>query len=105
MLRIQLERQDIKYFPSLREYTMQFGLTKEILDSLIPQLIRIHIHHLLLESNASEHSARMVAMKNASDNAKELIGDLTLAFNKARQASITQELTEITAGREALESQ
>ena len=78
---------------------------KEILDALIPQLIRIHIHHLLLESNASEHSARMVAMKNASDNAKDLIGSLTLAFNKARQASITQELTEITSGREALEGQ
>lgn len=78
---------------------------KEILDSLIPQLIRIHVHHLLLESNASEHSSRMVAMKNASDNAKDLIGSLTLAYNKARQASITQELTEITSGREALEEQ
>ncbi|MDP3778455.1 MAG: ATP synthase F1 subunit gamma [bacterium] len=76
---------------------------KDILDTLIPQLIRIHIHHVLLESNASEHSARMVAMKSASDNAKDLIGTLTLAYNKARQASITQELTEITAGREALE--
>ncbi len=76
---------------------------KEILDTLIPQLIRIHIHHILLESNASEHSARMVAMKSASDNAKDLIGTLTLAYNKARQASITQELTEITAGRESLE--
>ncbi len=76
---------------------------KDILDALIPQLIRIHIHHVLLESNASEHSARMVAMKSASDNAKDLIGTLTLAYNKARQASITQELTEITAGREALE--
>ena len=78
---------------------------KEFLDSLIPQLIRIHIHHLLLESNASEHSSRMVAMKNASDNAKDLIGSLTLAYNKARQASITQELTEITSGREALEGE
>ncbi len=78
---------------------------KEILDSLIPQLIRIHVHHLVLESNASEHSSRMVAMKNASDNAKDLIGTLTLAYNKARQASITQELTEITSGREALEGE
>lgn len=86
------------------EYTFEPS-AKEILDSLIPQLIRIHIHHLLLESNASEHSARMVAMKNASDNAKDLIGTLTLAYNKARQASITQELTEITSGREALENQ
>lgn len=78
---------------------------KEILDSLIPQLIRIHLHHLVLESNASEHSSRMVAMKNASDNAKDLIGSLTIAYNKARQASITQELTEITSGREALENE
>lgn len=76
---------------------------QEILSVLVPQLIKMHIHHIILESNASEHSARMVAMKNASDNARELIGDLTLAFNKARQANITRELVEITAGREALE--
>lgn len=75
----------------------------EILDALIPQIIRMHIHHIILESNASEHSARMVAMKNASDNAKELITDLTLAYNKARQAGITREIVEITAGKEALE--
>lgn len=75
----------------------------EILEILVPQLIKMHIHHIILESNASEHSARMVAMKSASDNARELIGDLTLEFNKARQANITRELVEITAGREALE--
>ncbi len=74
-----------------------------ILEALVPQLIRMHIHHIILESNASEHSARMVAMKSASDNARELIGDLTLEFNKARQANITRELAEITAGAEALE--
>ncbi len=78
---------------------------KEILDSLIPQLIRMQVHHILLESNASEHSARMVAMKSASDNAGELIDTLSIAYNKARQSSITQELTEITAGREALENE
>ena len=76
---------------------------EEILAGLIPQLLRMHIHHMILESNASEHSARMVAMKSASDNATELIGELTLEFNKSRQAGITRELTEITAGREALE--
>ncbi|MBI2121603.1 MAG: ATP synthase F1 subunit gamma [Candidatus Sungbacteria bacterium] len=75
----------------------------EILNVLVPQLLRVHIHHIILESNASEHSARMVAMKNASENAKELIGELSLAYNKSRQAGITRELTEITAGREALE--
>ncbi len=75
----------------------------QILETLVPQLIKMHIHHIILESNASEHSARMVAMKSASDNARELIGELTIAFNKARQATITRELVEITAGREALE--
>ena len=84
------------------EYKFEPGPT-EILAVLVPQLLRMHIHHLILESNASEHSARMVAMKSASDNAKELITDLTLVFNKARQANITRELVEITAGTEALE--
>lgn len=77
---------------------------EEILNELVPQLLRMHVHHIILESNASEHSARMVAMKNASDNAKDLIGELTLEYNKSRQAGITRELTEITAGKEALES-
>ena len=75
----------------------------EILHILVPQLVRIQLHHLILESNASEHSARMIAMKNASQNAKELIDDLTLSYNNMRQAGITRELTEITAGKEALE--
>src|SRR3989338_8972622 len=76
----------------------------EILESLVSQLIRMHIHHIILESNASEHSSRIVAMKSASDNAQDLITDLTLTYNNARQANITRELTEITAGKEALES-
>lgn len=71
---------------------------EEILNTLIPHLIRMHIHHIILESNASEHSARMVAMKNASDNASDLITNLTLQFNKARQAGITKELIEVAAG-------
>ncbi len=75
----------------------------EILDALVPELIRMHIHHIILESNASEHSARMVAMKNASDNARELISKLAIEYNKLRQAGITRELAEITAGKEALE--
>lgn len=75
---------------------------RELLDMLIPLLLRMHMHHIILESNASEHSARMVAMKAASDNAKELIEELQLLYNKARQAGITQELTEITAGVEVL---
>ncbi len=74
-----------------------------VLDRLIPTLFKIQMHHIVLESNASEHSARMVAMKNASENANELIGELTISYNKARQADITRELTEITAGKEAID--
>lgn len=76
----------------------------EILNILVPQLLRMHIHHIILESNASEHSARMVAMKNASESASDIISELTLAYNKSRQAGITRELIEITAGKEALET-
>lgn len=74
-----------------------------VLDALIPHLIETQIFHMILESNASEHSARMVAMKSASENAGDIISELTLEYNKSRQAGITRELTEITAGREALE--
>ena len=73
-----------------------------VLDRLLPTLFKIQMHHVVLESNASEHSARMVAMKNASENAKDLIDELSLQYNKARQAGITRELTEITAGSEAI---
>lgn len=76
---------------------------EEILEMLVPQLLKMHIHHIILESNASEHSARMVAMKNASDNAKEATDSLNLIYNKLRQSSITRELTEITAGADALD--
>lgn len=74
----------------------------EILHALVPQLLRMHVHHIILESNASEHSARMVAMKNASESADELISGLNLAYNKARQSGITREIVEITAGAEAM---
>ncbi|MBI1888537.1 MAG: F0F1 ATP synthase subunit gamma, partial [Candidatus Spechtbacteria bacterium] len=73
-----------------------------VLENLIPFLLNIHIYHIILESNASEHSARMVAMKNATDNAEKIVNELTLSYNKARQAAITKEITEITAGVEAL---
>ena len=80
-----------------------FEPTKEnVLDNLIPFLIDIYIYHIILESNASEHSARMVAMKSASDSAENILGELTLSYNKARQAAITREISEITAGVEAL---
>ncbi len=73
-----------------------------VLDVLIPQLVQIMLFHALLESKASEHSARMVAMKNATDKSKEVTKFLTLKYNKARQAAITAEVAEITGGMEAL---
>jgi F-type H+-transporting ATPase subunit gamma len=75
---------------------------EEVLDTLIPQLVQIMLFHALLESKASEHSARMVAMKNATDKAKEVARALTLLFNKERQAAITAEVSEITGGIEAM---
>lgn len=75
-----------------------------VLEYIIPRLVEMQIYRAVLETNASEHAARMVAMKNASDAANDLIDDLTLTFNQARQASITQDLAEISAGRVALES-
>ncbi|MDA2935789.1 ATP synthase F1 subunit gamma [Patescibacteria group bacterium AH-259-L05] len=73
-----------------------------ILDKLLPLLVKIQIHHMILETNASEHSARMVAMKNASDNAGEILTNLTLFYNKARQSAITNEILEVIASQEAL---
>lgn len=73
-----------------------------VLDNVAVRLLEIQIWQAMLESIASEHSMRMLAMKNATDNASELIDDLTLEFNTARQAAITQELAEITGGAEAI---
>ena len=75
---------------------------EEVLDTLIPQLVQILLYHALLESKASEHSARMVAMKNATDKSKELVKALTIKFNNKRQAAITAEVSEITAGVESM---
>ena len=73
-----------------------------ILENLIPRYIEVTFHRLLLESFSSEHAARMNAMRNATDNASELIDDLTLTYNKARQSGITRELLDIVGGAEAL---
>lgn len=75
---------------------------EEVLEHVLPTLVETQIYQALLESSASEHSARMIAMKNASDNAEDMIGELTLSFNKARQAAITQEIVEIATGAQAL---
>ncbi|MBS4212598.1 MULTISPECIES: ATP synthase F1 subunit gamma [Neobacillus] len=76
---------------------------EEILEVLLPQYAESLIYGALLDSKASEHAARMTAMRNATDNAHELIRGLTLSFNRARQAAITQEITEIVGGAAALE--
>jgi F-type H+-transporting ATPase subunit gamma len=75
---------------------------EEILGRLVPDYVEISIYRALLESTASEHGARMTAMRNASENAGELIEDLTLEMNRARQAEITQEIMEVVAGAEGL---
>jgi len=73
-----------------------------LLDAILPHFVDFKIYHMVLESRASEHSARMVAMKNATDNAKQLIKDLTLEYNKVRQASITTEILEIATAQMVL---
>lgn len=74
----------------------------EVIDQLLPLLVNVAIYHKLLESKASEHSARMVAMKSATDNANEKAKQYTRLYNKLRQASITREISEITSGIEAM---
>jgi F-type H+-transporting ATPase subunit gamma len=73
-----------------------------VLSALLPHYLNFQVYQILLEAKASEHSSRMVAMKNATDNAKQLIKDLTLEYNKLRQANITKELLEITSAAMAM---
>jgi F-type H+-transporting ATPase subunit gamma len=75
----------------------------DVLGTLLPQYVNFQIYQMLVESRASEHSARMVAMKGATDNAKKFIKELTLEYNKLRQAAITSELLEITTAMKAME--
>ncbi|MFA6105121.1 MAG: ATP synthase F1 subunit gamma [Patescibacteria group bacterium] len=74
-----------------------------VLNTLLPRLVEMQIYQAVLESDASEHSARMLAMRNASDSAKDIIKELNYSFNKARQSAITQEISEIVGGAAALE--
>ncbi len=75
---------------------------KEVLDEMIPRLLEVQLYQALLESNAAEHSARMAAMHQATEAGNDIVNELTLFYNKARQASITSELAEISAGANAL---
>ncbi len=87
--------------PDLERATFEPS-AEQVLDNVTARLVEAQLNQAFLEAGASEHSMRMMAMKNATENATELIDDLTLAFNTARQASITQELAEITSGAEAI---
>lgn len=93
---------DVALADTVTQYKVEPDATT-VLDTLIPQLVQILLFHALLESKASEHSARMVAMKNATDKSKEVVKSLTIKYNKARQAKITAEISEITAGVAAME--
>jgi F-type H+-transporting ATPase subunit gamma len=75
---------------------------EQVLGALLPHSLNFQVYQILLEAKASEHSARMVAMKNATDNAKQFIKDLTLEYNKLRQANITKELLEISSAAMAM---
>ena len=75
---------------------------EEILETLLPKYLNIQIYQSLLENTASEHAARRQAMQNATDNAEDMIGSLTLQYNRERQAAITQEISEIVGGAQAL---
>jgi F-type H+-transporting ATPase subunit gamma len=75
-----------------------------VLDRILPRLVETMVYQAVLESAASEHSARMMAMRSASDAAKDMLGDLTFTYNQARQAGITQEIAEISSGAAALET-
>jgi F-type H+-transporting ATPase subunit gamma len=83
------------------EYLFEPGAA-QVLGSLLPHYLNFQVYQFLLEAKASEHSARMVAMKNATDNAQQIIKDLTLEYNKLRQANITKELLEITTAQMAM---
>jgi F-type H+-transporting ATPase subunit gamma len=83
-------------------YSVEIGTDSDVLSAIAPKLVSIFIYHALMESHASEHSARMVSMKSASDKAGEMEHALTLQFNKARQAAITREVSEIIGGMEAM---
>jgi len=90
----------------LKESELEYKIEpspKELLDYIFPRLIEMQIYHAILESNASKESSRMLAMRNATDAAGEMADGLTLAYNQLRQAKITQEIAEISAGKATLE--
>lgn len=101
LLPARVDTSDPEAVETLDAVTFEPSITA-VLDNVTERLLEVQIWQAMLESIASEHSMRMMSMKNATDNANDLIGDLTLAFNTARQASITQEIAEVTGGAEAM---
>jgi F-type H+-transporting ATPase subunit gamma len=99
VLKMEEGEEDDQYQRALWLYEPE---PEEILRRLVTDYVEISVFRALLESTASEHGARMTAMRNASENAGELIEDLTLEMNRARQAEITQEIMEVVGGAEAL---
>ncbi|MBI4435205.1 ATP synthase F1 subunit gamma [Candidatus Uhrbacteria bacterium] len=97
----QAGHEEVK-FTKASEYTFEPS-PRQVLDRILPRLVETMVYQAVLESAASEHSARMMAMRSASDAAGEMIDDLTFTFNQARQAGITQEIAEISSGKAALE--
>jgi F-type H+-transporting ATPase subunit gamma len=94
---------EVKETPTdVPEYTFEPNAAA-VFESILPQYVNNTLYQMLLEARASEHSSRMVAMKNATDNAKQMLKDLSLEYNKLRQAAITNELLEITTAKMALE--
>lgn len=91
-----------KSLENLENYLFEPNQT-EILQTILPKLVEVQVFQAVLESLASEHSARMVAMKNATEAAGDMLSELKLSYNKARQAAITQEISEIVGGAAALE--
>ena len=99
-----IKEQHITFVPDkkkLQEFTIE-PAPEKVLEKLAEHLFFMQVYHLILEANASEHSARRLAMKTASDNAKDLGENLNLQYNKSRQSRITTEISEISAGAEAL---
>ena len=102
----QVAAEFVKDVPDVSEGNLNYEYepgAEAVLDEIVPRFTELQLYQALLESQASEHAARMTAMRNATDNASQLVGDLTLEYNKARQAGITNEILDIVGGASALE--
>lgn len=102
ILPLTIESMDVKPESDTREFLIEPSV-EEVFDALLPQYLENQIRDAILEAEASEHSARMIAMRNATDNASSLISDLTLMFNKVRQEKITYEISDMVTARLAVE--